>query len=52
MLMCAGKKPVAEIGPALFELSLQQQNLRAIMTGGGVVRVVPDYARQADVCLG
>ena len=50
--MCAGKKPVAEIGPALFELSLQQQNLRAIMTGGGVVRVVPDYARQADVCLG
>ena len=50
--MCAGKKPVAEIGPALFELSLQQQNLRMIMTGGGVVRVVPDYARQADVCLG
>ena len=41
--MCAGKKPVAEIGPALFELSLQQQNLGAIMTGGGVVRVVPDY---------
>ena len=36
--MCADKKPVAEIGPALFELSLQQQNLRAIMTGGGVVR--------------
>ena len=46
--MCAGKKPVAEIGPALFELSLQQQNLRVIMTSGGVVRVVPDYARQAD----
>jgi|GEM_PF-5983652 hypothetical protein len=49
MLMCDSKKPVAEIGPALFELSLQQQNLRAIMTGAGVVRVVPDYARQAGV---
>ena len=52
MLKCEGKKPVVEIGPALFELSLQQQNLRAIMTGAGVVRVVPDYARQAGVSLG
>ncbi len=49
MLMCDGKKPVAEIGPALFKLFLQHQNLRAIMTGAGVVRVVPDYARQAGV---
>ncbi len=49
MLISDGKKPMAEIGSALFEFSLQQQNLRAIMTGAGVVRMVLDYARQAGV---
>ena len=49
MLTPDGKKPMAEIGSALFEFSLQQQNLGAIMTGAGVVRMVPGYARQAGV---
>ncbi len=52
MFACAGKKPVGKIDPALFELSLQQQNLRAIVAGGGVVRVLFDHGGQASVCLG